>query len=122
MHWYYLIAAIVFEVCGTVCMKLSDGLEKVVPSILVYVFYIASFYLLATAIKHIDVGVAYAIWAGTGTALIAVIGVTYFREPLTAAKVICTLLVIVGVIGLKLNSVPTENSAAIPPSIDANTH
>lgn len=122
MHWYYLIAAITLEVCGTVCMKLSDGLEKLVPSLLVYGFYIASFYLLAIAIKHIDVGVAYAIWAGTGTALIAIIGVAYFKEPLTAAKVICTLLVIGGVVGLKLDSSSShETASAIESSIDSNT-
>ena len=123
MHWYYLVAAITLEVCGTVCMKLSDGLEKLVPSLLVYVFYIASFYFLATAIKHIDVGVAYAIWAGTGTALIAIIGVAYFKEPLTAAKVICTLLVIVGVVGLKLDSRSLHETApAIESSLESNTH
>ncbi len=121
MHWYYLVAAITLEVCGTVCMKLSDGLEKPIPSVLVYLFYIASFYFLAAAIKQLDLGIAYAIWAGSGTALVAIIGVAYFKEPMTAAKVICTLLVIVGVVGLKVDSSSRETST-IESSEESNTH
>lgn len=117
MHWYYLVAAIALEVCGTVCMKISDGLEKLVPSVLVYVFYMASFYYLAGAIKHIDVGIAYAIWAGSGTALVAIVGVTYFREPFTVAKMIFTLLIIVGVVGLKLAS-PSHAAGTIGASAE----
>ena len=120
MQWYYLIAAITLEVCGTVCMKLSDGLEKPVPSVLVYVFYIASFYFLAAAIKQVDLGIAYAIWAGSGTALVAIIGVAYFKEPMTVAKVICTLLIIVGVVGLKLDS-PSHETSSIESSAESST-
>ena len=67
-------------------------------------FYIASFYFLATAIKHTDVGIAYAIWAGTGTALIAIVGVAFFKEPFNALEAICTLLIIAGVIGLNIRA------------------
>ena len=101
-HWLALAGAIVLEVSGTVSMKLSDGFANLVPSILIFVFYFASFAVLAIALKKIDVGVAYAIWAGLGTALIAVVGVIYFKEPFSILKGFSILLIIAGVIGLNL--------------------
>jgi small multidrug resistance pump len=102
-HWLALAAAIVLEVSGTVSMKLSEGLSRPLPTLLIFVFYAASFAILAMALKKIDVSVAYAIWAGVGTALIAIIGVVYFREPLSMMKVLSILMIIAGVIGLNLS-------------------
>jgi small multidrug resistance pump len=102
-HWVALAVAIVLEVSGTVSMKLSDGLTRPLPTILIFVFYIASFAILAIALKKIDVSVAYAIWAGTGVALITVIGVLYFKEPFSLLKGLSILLIIAGVIGLNLS-------------------
>ena len=79
MAWLLLVAAIVLEVCGTMCMKLSAGFTKLVPSLLLFVFYVASFACLTFAVKMIDISIAYVIWAGLGTALIAVIGFWYFE-------------------------------------------
>jgi small multidrug resistance pump len=102
MTWIYLALAIFLEVAGTTCMKLSDGFTKMVPSILLFVFYTLSFGMLTLALKRIDVSVAYAVWSGVGTALIATIGVLWFREPMTALKLISLALIIVGVVGLNL--------------------
>lgn len=102
MTWIYLALAILLEVAGTTCMKLSDGFTKMVPSILLFVFYTLSFGMLTLALKRIDVSVAYAVWSGAGTALIATIGVLWFREPMTALKLISLALIIVGVVGLNL--------------------
>ena len=102
MTWIYLALAILLEVAGTTCMKLSDGFTKTVPSILLFVFYTLSFGMLTLALKRIDVSVAYAVWSGAGTALIATIGVLWFREPMTALKLISLALIIVGVVGLNL--------------------
>ena len=101
--WFALAGAIALEVSGTVSMKLSDGFTKLVPSILIFVFYTASFIMLTLALKKIDVSVAYAIWAGVGTALITIIGILYFKEPLSALKVFSIFLIIAGVIGLNLS-------------------
>ncbi len=60
---------------------------------------------LTMALKRIDVSVAYAIWAGVGTALIAIIGVVHFREPLTLIKVISVGMIIIGVVGLNINGI-----------------
>ena len=102
MTWVYLVLAILLEVSGTTCMKLSDGFTRVVPSILLFVFYTLSFSMLTFALKRIDVSVAYAVWSGVGTALIATIGVLWFKEPATAVKLISLGLIIIGVVGLNL--------------------
>ena len=102
MTWLYLGFAILLEVAGTTCMKLSEGFTKLMPSILLFVFYTLSFGMLTLALKRIDVSVAYAVWSGVGTALIATIGVLWFKEPMTALKLISLALIIVGVVGLNL--------------------
>ncbi len=84
-------------------MKLSEGFTKIIPSILMFVFYLASLAVLTLALKKIDVSVAYAVWAGLGTALIASIGIVYFHESATLLKLISILLIIAGVVGLHLS-------------------
>jgi small multidrug resistance pump len=103
MTWLYLALAILLEVSGTTCMKLSEGFTKVVPSTLLFVFYTLSFGMLTMALKKLDVSVAYAVWSGMGTALIATIGVLWFKEPVTALKIISLGLIILGVVGLNLS-------------------
>jgi small multidrug resistance pump len=103
MTWLYLVLAILLEVSGTTCMKLSEGFTRLVPSILLFVFYILSFGMLTLALKKIDVSVAYAVWSGVGTALIATIGVLWFKEPATAMKLISLGLIIIGVVFLNLS-------------------
>ncbi len=103
MHfWLFLLIAILTEVVGTSLMKASQGLTRLVPSILMFVLYAISFVFMALALKKIEVSIAYAIWSGVGTALIAVIGVTWFREAFTLPKLIGTLLIIGGVVLLNL--------------------
>lgn len=104
MHWIYLAAAIVLEVAGTTSMKLSQGFTKVTPSILLFAFYAACFVALTFALKKIDVSTAYAIWSGLGTALVAVIGILYFKEPSSAIKIGSILLIIIGVVGLNVST------------------
>ncbi|MGH3793460.1 MAG: DMT family transporter [Pseudonocardiaceae bacterium] len=102
MVWILLVAAIAAEVTATSALKLSDGLTKLVPSVVVGIGYILSFVLLAQALKHLQVSVAYAIWSGAGTAAIAVVGMLAFKEPLTATKIVGIVLVIGGVVTLNL--------------------
>lgn len=103
MIWLYLALAILLEVSGTTCMKLSEGFTRMVPSILLVVFYTLSLGMLTLALKKIDVSMAYAIWSGVGTALIATIGVLWFKEPATALKLVSLGLIIIGVVGLNLS-------------------
>ncbi|MEH2373701.1 DMT family transporter [Nostoc sp.] len=98
--WIYLIAAIVFEVSGTTCMKLSQGFTKIVPSVLIFVFYGLCFSFLTLALKRLEVSVAYSVWAGLGTILIAIIGIIWFRESASFIKLLSIALIIIGVIGI----------------------
>ncbi|MBN3949696.1 MAG: multidrug efflux SMR transporter [Nostoc sp.] len=98
--WIYLIAAIVFEVSGTTCMKLSQGFTKIVPSVLIFVFYGLCFSFLTLALKKLEVSVAYSVWAGLGTILIAFIGIIWFRESASFIKLLSIALIIIGVIGI----------------------
>lgn len=102
-HWLLLAAAIVLEVAGTTSMKLSYGLSRLVPSVLVFVFYAFSFIAFSIALKRIEVSIAYAIWAGLGTAAIAIIGIVYFKESLTLLKLVSIAFIITGVVGLNLS-------------------
>ena len=102
MHWLYLLLAIILEVIGTTCMKLSEGFTKTLPSVLMFVLYALSFSALTLALKKVQVSVAYAIWSGMGTALIATIGVLWFKEPVNMLKLVSLVLIILGVIGLNL--------------------
>ena len=101
-YWLLLTAAIALEVAGTTSMKLSHGFSRLVPSLLVFVFYAISFVAFSIALKKIEVSIAYAIWAGIGTAAIALIGILFFKESLTALKLLSIGLIIAGVIGLNL--------------------
>ena len=85
-------------------MKLADGFSRLLPSIFVFVFYGMSLASLTVALKKIEVGTAYAVWAGSGTGLIAVIAWWWFDEAMTAAKIACLGMIVVGVVGLNLLS------------------
>lgn len=104
MSWIILMAAIVCEVIGTTCMKLSDGFTKVVPVVGMCLFYAISFAALGLTLKNIEVGIAYAVWSGVGTALIALIGIMCFHEGITVMKVGGILLVVSGAVILNLAS------------------
>lgn len=102
MAWIFMTGAIVFEVSGTVCLKLADGFSRLTPSLAVFPLYGISLALLALALRTIPVSTAYAIWSAVGTALVAAIGIVAFREPAGVLKLVSLGLVIVGVVGLHL--------------------
>ncbi|WP_370573664.1 multidrug efflux SMR transporter [Methanomethylovorans sp.] len=104
MSYLYLAAAILFEICGTTCMKLSEGFTRTLPSILIFVFYGISFVSFTIALKKIDVSVAYAIWAGIGVATISLIGFIGFNEPMPLIRIMFLALIIIGVVGLHLST------------------
>ena len=104
-YWIYLACAILLEVAGTTSMKLSEGFTKLVPSVLLFVFYAASFVALTFSLRKLDVTVAYTVWSGIGIGLITVIGIFYFRESITTFKLMSIGLVLVGVVGLNLSGV-----------------
>ena len=104
MSWGLLVASIVLEELGTMSMKLSEGFTKPLYSALVAVFYALSIAGLALVLKRIEVSVGYAVWAGLGTALVAMVGVSVFGEAWTVVKVVALVLIVVGVVMLNMVS------------------
>ncbi|QIS20112.1 DMT family transporter [Nocardia terpenica] len=102
MTWVFMFGAIVCEVFGTTCMKLSNGFTRPLPTAGMVLGYFGAFGLLTLALKQLPVGVAYATWAGVGTGLVALVGVALLGEPLSAAKIAGVGLVIAGVVVLNL--------------------
>lgn len=103
MGWLFLAGAIGSEVAGTLALRaLADGFRWG-PAAVVAVGYAVSFVLLAMALRSVDVGPAYAIWSGVGTAGVAVLGVVLFGERLNAAGVTGLVLIVTGVAVLSLS-------------------
>jgi multidrug transporter EmrE-like cation transporter len=102
MTYLYLVLAIVFEAGWAIAMKMSDGLTRPRPAAATLVFYLLSLVFLALATRRLDVGPAYAVWAGSGAVLIALAGIFYFKEPASALKLASMALVVLGIVGLQL--------------------
>ncbi|WP_026058099.1 DMT family transporter [Streptomyces sp. SS] len=102
MGYGLLAGAIAAEILATTSMKYSEGFTKPWPSLVTGVGYLVAFALLAQALKTLQVGTAYAIWSGVGTAAVAVIGFLFLGESLNAAKIAGIVLIIAGVAVLNL--------------------
>lgn len=102
MTYLWLVLAVVFEVGWAIAMKMSDGLTKLWPTGATIVMYLLSVVFLSLATRKLPIGVAYAIWAGSGVALIAVAGVVCFKEPISALKVVSLGLIVLGIAGLQI--------------------
>ncbi|MBR1673787.1 MAG: multidrug efflux SMR transporter [Eubacterium sp.] len=102
MKWIYLLIAGILEITWAVAMKMSDGFTVLVPSIITVVGYIASAVFLAIALKHLSLGTAYAMWTGMGIAGTTLLGIVIFHERLSISQIICVIMIVVGIVGLKL--------------------
>jgi len=100
---FYLAAAIALEICGTTSLKLSQGFTRPGPTMAVVVCYAVSFAFLSLALRGIDLSIAYALWSGVGTAVVAVIGIVWFGESAGAWKLLSLGLIVSGVAGLHLS-------------------
>lgn len=110
MHaWAYLGLAIVAEVIATSALKASNGFSQLMPSIVVIAGYGTAFYCLSLALRSVPLGMAYAIWSGVGTALIALIGVVLYKQKLDLAGIAGIGLIVAGVLVLNLFSRSTTH-------------
>ncbi|PLR68603.1 DMT family transporter [Bacillus sp. UMB0893] len=100
--------SIISEVFGTTMLKLSEGFTNLFPSIGVIVGFGLAFYCLSLCLKTIPLSLAYAIWAGIGTALTALIGVLLWRDPFSFFSLVGLVLIIGGVILLNASSSPEK--------------
>ena len=107
MGYYYLAIAIVAEVVATNALKASAGFTNPGPSMLVIAGYGVAFYFLSLVLETIPVGVAYAIWAGVGIVLVAIVAAIVFRQIPDLAAIIGMLLIVAGVFVINVFSKST---------------
>ncbi|WP_454758369.1 quaternary ammonium compound efflux SMR transporter SugE [Caulobacter segnis] len=107
MAWIILFIAGLFEIGWAVGLKYTEGFTKLVPTALTGVSLLLSMGLLGWAIKTLPLGTAYAVWTGVGAVGTAIVGIVLFKEPATAARLVCLGLIVAGILSLKVFSAPT---------------
>ncbi|MFJ7951714.1 DMT family transporter [Lysinibacillus sp. NPDC096418] len=100
--WVFLMISIVAEVFASSMLKLTNGFKRVLPTLGVVVGYGTAFYFLSLTLQSLAIGTVYAIWAGLGTALTAVVGVIFYKEHFNVKKFLGIAMIIVGVVVLNL--------------------
>lgn len=103
MAWVYLLFAGLLEVVWAFSMKLSDGFSKPVPGAITVVAMIASFWLLALAMRTLPLGTAYTVWTGIGAVGAFILGVIWLAEPLNAVRVLAALLIVSGLVLMRVS-------------------
>lgn len=101
MNWTLLVIAGLLEVGWAIGLKYTEGFSRLWPSVFTLLAMGLSFYLLATAMKTLPVGTAYAIWTGIGATGTAILGIYLFGESASAARIACIGLIVAGIVGLK---------------------
>ena len=104
MAWVYLVIAGLFECGWAIGLKYTEGFTRLVPSLFTVSSMVISVWLLSVAMKIIPVGTAYAVWTGIGAIGVAILGMILFDESRDIMRVICLLLIVSGILGLKLVS------------------
>ena len=104
MAWTYLTIAGVFEVVWAIGLKYTEGFTRLLPSIGTVGAMALSFLFLAIALKTIPVGTAYAVWTGIGAVGTVALGIFLFGESRDPIRILCILIFVGGIVGLKLSS------------------
>lgn len=104
MAWVNLLIAGAFETAWVIGLKYSDGLSRLLPSVLTIIGMVLSFYFLSQATKVLPIGTSYAVWTGIGVIGATVLGIALFNEPANAPRFIFLALILVGIIGLNLTA------------------
>ena len=101
MAWFSLLIAGLFEVGWAIGLKYTDGFSKLWPSVWTIAAMVISLVFLEYALRTLPVGTAYAIWVGIGAVGTAIMGMYLFNESRDIARIVCLLLIVAGVVGLK---------------------
>lgn len=104
MAWLYLLIAGLLEIAWAIGLKYTVGFTRLWPSAATIAAMIASFGFLSIALKTIPIGTGYAVWTGIGAAGTALFGMLFLGEPREITRILCLVLIIAGVLGLRLTS------------------
>jgi quaternary ammonium compound-resistance protein SugE len=110
MAWVVLFVAGLLEIGWAVGLKYTESFTRLWPTVATAAALVASMGLLGVSLRALPLGTAYAVWTGIGSIGTAVLGIILFREPATAARLLCIGLIVAGIVGLKLVS-PSSPSA-----------
>ncbi|WP_136798930.1 MULTISPECIES: quaternary ammonium compound efflux SMR transporter SugE [Desulfosediminicola] len=108
MAWLYLFIAGLFECGWAIGLKYTEGFTKLMPSLFTVAAMGVSFFLLSAAMKTIPVGTAYAVWTGIGAVGVAIMGMVLFDESRDIMRILCLLLIVTGIMGLKFLAMSAE--------------
>jgi len=100
-QWIYLFLSGLFEVGWIVSLKMTDGFSRILPITGYAVFGGAAAYFLSLSLKSIPMGIAYSAWMAVSVVGTLLVDVTWFKQPYSAVRVLCALLIIAGTCGLK---------------------
>lgn len=101
--WALLLAAGLVEIVMAISLKYTEGWTRLWPGVLGVAAGLASIALLASALKTLPVGTAYAIWTGIGAIGVTLIDIVAFGESISPARLICIALIFAGIAGLKMS-------------------
>ena len=104
MPYVFLFIAIIFEVIATLNLKASNQFTKIIPTLIIAIGYISSFYFLTLSLKTIPIGISYAIWSGLGTVLVAIGAHFIYKQNLSPFEILGIAFVVIGVILMNLFS------------------
>ncbi len=104
MAWIYLTFAGAFEIAWAIGLKYTEGFTRLWPSIFTVFAMIISFSLLSHSLRTLPIGTAYAVWTGIGAVGTALVGMLVLGEPRDVTKILCILLIVAGIAGLKLTA------------------
>ncbi len=104
MAFVYLALAIVAEVVATSALKATDGFTRLGPSLIVVAGYGIAFFMLSLVLRTVPVGIAYAIWAGLGIVLVALVGVLVYGQRPDLPAMLGIGLIVTGVVVIQLFS------------------
>ncbi|WP_424955501.1 SMR family transporter [Enterobacter bugandensis] len=105
MQIYIILAiAITAETLATTMMKASHGFTRLIPSVIVVLGYSISFYGLSQVVKVMNIGIAYAIWAGVGIFLVSVMSFLIYKQRLDIPALIGLACIAAGIIIIQLFS------------------
>jgi len=102
--WLILAASVAAEVLGTLALRHAAGFTLLLPSLAAAACYAAAIWWMALAVRHLEIGLTYAVWAGSATALTAIAGIIWFGEAATALRITGLLMVVGGVVALNLSA------------------
>jgi small multidrug resistance pump len=96
--YFILLIAIFFEVAGTMLLPVTQNFTKVIPTLCLTIFYLASFYLMTFVMDKLPIAIVYATWSGLGVFTIAILGYIFFKQSLAWQAVLGLFLIVIGVI------------------------